>query len=422
MSRIEAVSFRSVLVNRGFLRLWSAQVVSQVGDWLAVVAIFSRVAFAAGGTPSEVSGILVAFLLPFALLGPLPGVLVDRWHPRSAMVASDLARAVLVVLLAFATSLAWTYVLVFLLSVVSAFFLPAQTVAVPLLVRREQLLVANSINTQTLHLTKVIGPALGGLLVGAVGETACFLIDAGSFVASAVVLSGLRLRRQEAGAQGTAPSVLRDLVEGVRFASRRASLVFVMVTMGATVLTLGAFNSLLAVYVRELLAGGARAFGLLVSALGAGTIAGALLVGKCAQRVPRAPLAALGILALGAGLFGFTAAAHLAVVLGWSTLLGLFAGAVFVPTQTLVQEDTPSGLLGRVSSTLASTATLSQLAGIAGAGLVAEALGLRAVFRLVAAGLVAIGLSAFFYARARGIGRLPPASPHPSTVRATARS
>ncbi len=128
-----AVSFGQVMKNRQFFAVWLAQFVSNFGDWLALLALFSLVTYRWRGTPYQVAGIFISFAAPFALLGPLAGVFVDRWSLKWTMIASDLIRAVLAAFFAFASSLHQLYFLFLALSAVSCFFMPAQTAAIPLL-------------------------------------------------------------------------------------------------------------------------------------------------------------------------------------------------------------------------------------------------------------------------------------------------
>jgi MFS family permease len=398
MVDVPAVTFRQVLGNRNFLRLWIAQLVSQLGDWLALLALFSLVAFRRHGSPADVSGILVAFILPFALLGPAAGVLVDRWNPKATMIASDLLRAALAVLLALAASLPQLYALVFGLSAVSAFFIPAQTVTIPLIVGKEELLVANALSAQTMHLTKVVGPAAAGVLVAAVGEKACFLIDAATFLFSAAVLAGLTVHRESRVTTATR-SLLAELTQGLRFVASRPPIVFVIVTTVAAIVAAGVFDALIAVYVRDTLSAGSRAFGALVSVVGAGTIAGAFIVGRFGQGVSRVRLVAFGTVGAGVAILGIAVSTRLEPALVASLGLGLAAAAVFIPSQTLLQEETPPALLGRVSATFTTTITVAQLVGILGAGRLAQLAGIRRLYCGVAAIIFAVGVAGYAWAR-----------------------
>lgn len=117
---------RKLLHNRWFAALFAAQAISDFGDWLSRVALFSLIAFHAKGSALAVSGIVMAFTVPVAAIGPVAGVLVDRWDLKRTMIASDMIRAVLVMMLPFAQGLFEVYLLIFALSSVSVFFSPAQ--------------------------------------------------------------------------------------------------------------------------------------------------------------------------------------------------------------------------------------------------------------------------------------------------------
>ncbi len=401
------VSFRQVLRNRQFFVLWVAQLISNFGDWLALLALFSLVAFRWKGTPYEVSGIFIAFALPWALLGPVAGVFVDRWDLKRTMIASDLARSGLVLLLAWVSDVYQVYAVVFALGTVSTFFVPAQNAIIPLLVRREELLVANSINAQTLQLNKIVGPAAAGLLVAAAGEVVCFYLDSVSFVLSAALLSLLTARRPAGEAGRGVAAVLAELRQGLSFLAKQPAVRFVVLAMVAALVAIGAFDALAAIYVRDVLAAESRVFGFIVSLIGAGSILGSLVIGRFGQRWSRVLLVLLGIGAIGVGVALLALTTTTAVALLISFFLGFGAGGVFVPAQTLIQEETPQELLGRVSSTSWATLTVAQLVGVGVAGKVAEWVGIGSLYSGVGVALVVVAALSYGYARARRLLRPP---------------
>src|SRR5580704_12633369 len=164
------LSMRDVLAEKQFRRLWLGQVVSIFGDFVALFAVQVAITFRMHGTPEDVTGGMVAYLVPFAVIGPLAGVFVDRWNVRWTMIASDLSRGVLIVLLAFASNLSQLYAILFTVSCVSSFFMPAQSVTVPLLVKREGLMAASGLMQQTLQLVRIFAPSAASALVGWLGE------------------------------------------------------------------------------------------------------------------------------------------------------------------------------------------------------------------------------------------------------------
>src|ERR1700704_1898566 len=124
------LGFRDVLKTTAVRRLWIAQIVSIFGDFLAFFAIFSVVTFQLHGTPTQVAMVLVSFLTPLAIISPLAGVYVDKWNLKATMIASDVIRALMILVLVFVRDLNVIYATLFAMSIVSAFFVPAQSVAV----------------------------------------------------------------------------------------------------------------------------------------------------------------------------------------------------------------------------------------------------------------------------------------------------
>jgi MFS family permease len=397
-----AGGYRGVLRNPGFMRLWVAQLVSQFGDFVALMALFTLVAFRRGGDASQVSGILISFYVPFILVGPVAGAMVDRWDLKRTLVGSDLVRAVLAGGLALATTLPQLYAAFLLLCTVSTFFMPAQMVAIRSLVRKEELLAANALNAQAMQINKVIGPAAAGVLVASVGERACFWIDAASFVLSAALVSTLPLRRERAEGRPIS-GLLADLNEGLTFLIRNAALVFVTVAMVGTVLATGIFDALIALYVRDRLAAPPQVFTSVVSLVGAGTLVGAGLVGWLGRMAPRTTLIAFGIVALGMTMLPLAAFSRTSITLATSLCMGLAVACVILPAQTLMQEEAPPELLGRVFAAINALILLAKLVSVIGAATAAAWIGIGPMYYLVATMLLATGLVAYAYTRVRGI-------------------
>jgi len=176
------LSLRDVLKISGFKRLWLAQVVSILGDFLAVFGVITLITFKWHGTPLQVTNVMIAFIIPMALVGPLAGVFVDRWNVKRTMIASDLIRAVLILGLVFVTRLEHIYVIFFAVATVSSFFAPSQSVTLRALVPMNGLMSANALMSQAFYTMRIIAPAMAGLLVYWLGYNSCFYLDTVSFV------------------------------------------------------------------------------------------------------------------------------------------------------------------------------------------------------------------------------------------------
>src|SRR5829696_400933 len=208
------MTYRELLAgNADFRRLWTGQVVSEIGDWLnniAVLALAIQLA-GAGSVGLAVATYAIARHLPLFLFGPVAGVAVDRASRRRVMIAADVARAALALgfLLANrAGSLALIYVVGASLFSVSAFFNAAKRASIPNLVNgTDELLAANSLSASTTAATIAVGSALGGLVATALGRDTVFVLNALTFLASAEMIRRIRRVGGRRMAVGSPPRV-----------------------------------------------------------------------------------------------------------------------------------------------------------------------------------------------------------------------
>ncbi len=386
---VATLSFREVLALHGMRRLWIAQFVSVMGDFLALFAILSVASFRLHANPEQMTLISLFYMLPMGLIGPLAGVFVDRWNVKTTMISSDLIRCVLAFGLVFASSLYALYVILFAISFVSTFFSPAQSVTVRTIVPKEGLMNANALIMQAFLVTRIVSPALAGALVGAFGPNSCFIYDGFSFLFSALMLSGISIERTAVVASKGVRSVLRDLGSGAGFLFHSPVLGFVILAMGAGFFVMSCFGPLIAIYVRDFLNAGSTSFGLLSALIGVGMLVGTALLRKFGMKIASEKMVLIGLL-----LIGFSVLIMGLITLIASTALasfGLGFGVAFIitPAQVLMQGKTPPEMLGRVSSSFMSVIALAQMLGLVISGTAAEQIGIRALF-YACAGLLGI--------------------------------
>jgi MFS transporter, DHA3 family, macrolide efflux protein len=372
-------------------RLWIAQIVSIFGDFLAIFAIFSVVTFELHGTETQVAFILVSFLTPMALISPLAGVFVDKWNVKTTMIASDVIRAFMVLVLVFVRDLNIIYATLFAMATVSSFFLPAQAVAIRTISPPGGLMAVNALMTQAAQFAMILTPSITGVMVGAVGARTCFILDVISFFISAGLVLTLTIRRGSTGPAQAASTVLSSLREGLGFIFSHRAISFVMVSMGCGMFAMRCFGALLSIWVRDVLLSDTKLFGYLNTLIGIGMIIGSTLVPRFSARVgpERLVSCALGGMGLAVATTGIFAglAGTIAGMLG----LGFCAAFTMITSQTLLQHETPHELLGRVSSSLMSLMAVSQVLAMLFAGPVAHAAGLRNLYYGSAAMLMAVG-------------------------------
>jgi DHA3 family macrolide efflux protein-like MFS transporter len=371
------VTFGQVLRKRPFFALWLARFISNVGDWLALLPLFSLIAFQRHGSAAETAMVMVSFSIPVILLGPVAGVFVDRSNLKRTLIICDLVCAVLAALLAFSGHLYQMYLLMAGLSAASCFFIPGQMAALPLIVPENELMVANSINVQTLQLNQIFAPAVVGFAVAWLGEKNCFYLDSASFIISALLVSTIRIERAAIPNVAVKNTIWADLKAGLKFIAGHPVARVLVLTIAIANGAVAIFEALFAVYVRDLLGGGSKMFGSVTSALGVGTILGALLVGRFAQRQARPRIINAGFLVQAISVFVLGMWAMPVITLAASVGLGAGAALVFLSAQTFALEEVPPEMLGRVTSTATSVFAVVQLGSFAGSGFLATWLGLR---------------------------------------------
>ncbi len=230
--------WRLVRDNRNFRRLWLAQIVSEMGDWFYIVAIYSLLLQFTGKAQS-LGLALVLQVLPSTLVGPTAGVINDRIRRKYVMIAADLARIVIVLgmMLVRSAEMVWlVYPLLFLETVMWGFFEPARSAVLPNIVGEDQLATANTVSSMTWSFNFAVSSAIGGLVTVLLGRNAVFILNAFSFLCSALLIRGMDFR--EPHASDTAPFRLRELVdfspiaEGVRYIRRDARLLATVLLKG----------------------------------------------------------------------------------------------------------------------------------------------------------------------------------------------
>ena len=386
------MTLREVLELTVMRRVFYAQVVSLLGDFLAIFAVISVVTYRMHGTPAQVTGVQFAYMLPLAVLGPLSGVFVDRWPLKPTLVLSDLIRGALVLLLLVSTSIWQIYVILALLSCVSSFFGPAQSVTIRSYVPPHGLISANSLMQMAMLGARIVGPAAAGALVAAFGPRICYAVDFASFLVSALLIGSVTIVRPVSPSGPQAPpaergriaGILHDMGEGMRFIVNHPAISFVVMAMAAGMFVMGCFGPLIAIYVREWLHAQAGIFGVVSAMVGTGMLFGMPFVRRISGRVPSSVLVLSGLAGIGLGALLLGALPWVAMSMLACFTLGFAFAGVIVPAQTLMQQETPPKLMGRISSTVMSVVFFAQLVGLALSGVLAQGVGVRAVFFLCA--------------------------------------
>lgn len=383
-------TLKTILQYKPFRTLWLAQFVSVFGDFLALFGVISLITFRWHGTPLQVTTVTIAFVLPMAIISPVAGVFVDHWNVKRLMIASDLIRAALILGLVFARDVTQISAIFILLSSVSSFFAPAQSVALRTIVPPEGLLAANAMMAQAFYLVRLLSPAAAGALVAWLTEKSCFYLDIASFIFSGVMISGLVvLRPTRSQGEKTLKSLTQDFLAGNRFIFTHAGLAFVFIAMAVAMFVLSSFSPLISIFIRDTLHAGTITFGAISAMVGVGMIMGTQLVNRLARSRSKAHVVLSGLFSLGvgAGLLGAFRNSPMAALSTFT--MGLAIAFVWIPAQTMSQQETPPAMVGRVSSTFMSLIAMAQVFGLLLSGYLAQKLGIRLLF-MACAGVLAL--------------------------------
>ena len=358
--------------NRNFRQLWLGQVVSQMGDWFDTIALYTII-LNLTGSGRDVGLLLVARFVPSFLCGPISGVVADRFSRRTIMIVSDILRAIVVLGFLFvrrADQLWIIYVLTVLQLALSTFFEPAKTAAVPSIVKDNELVAANAISSVTWSIMLTLGAAIGGLITGWFGTNAAFILDALSYVLSAVLIFNVRLpkrpkRERQKLSIGRALGIT-ETIEGARYVKRRPSVLALLLVKPAWGLG-GGILTLLAVFGERIFPVGksaATGIGVLFAARGIGTAVGPIVARRIAGEGKKRLQVSIGIAFLIGGTFYFAFGASRSFVVALLVLGIAHTGGsiLWVFSTVLLQRSVEDSFRGRVFAAELALLTLTMAA------------------------------------------------------------
>ena len=372
----------SLLNNPRFLQLWVGQACSFVGDAVSMVALVILVVKLTGSA-AAVGGVLLARLLP-TLASPLVGVYADRLDRRAVLVASDLVRAILLLAMVFARDLVVLLVLIFLMGLARTLFNPTIRAAFPGVVGGGDLTRANALVSGSFSVSITLGPAIGGLLVATIGVGAAFVLDAATFLLSALLLSRIPMPRSPSVGEG---GYGRELKEGLKYLAKTRVLLAIVTGAFLTMLTINLTVPADVFLAKRTFGTGDAGYGLLVGVWGGGMVLGSSLMAVLGNRVGALPFYFAAI-----GLAGTGFAHTFILALGALAVAGIANGIDDVAASTILQERVPDALLGRVFSLnffgLSAGEVFAYLAG----GALVDAAGPRFTYLLAGTATAAAGL------------------------------
>ncbi len=396
--------FPLLLRNRNFSFLWLAGLISMTGDRAMLTALPFYVYQQTGSTLAT-AVMMAAFYLPSFLLGSVAGVFVDRWDRKRIMVAANLIQTGVMLLLLLIRPGDWlwlAYLVTFIEISVSMFFGPAESAMLPRLVREEDLVSANALNSLNDNLARLAGPPIGGVLIGFFGLGSVAIVDSASFLLAAILISLISVSgkpiKEGAAAIGEAVSswvgVWREWREGLRLVRTTRLVLVLFVVFNFISLGGSMIDPLYAPWVKSVLHGDAAAMGWLSTAGAVGGLLSGMLVGQFGHRLSPRHLLSFGAIMVGAMIVvtynqtsflnamisGFV----LRVILVWEG----------VGAETLLQTGVPDSHRGRIFGALNTTNALMGLAAVGLAGFFGGVIGITPMLSVAGGITILAGMTA----------------------------
>jgi MFS family permease len=382
--------FTRALRHRNYRLFFSGQLVSLVGTWMQTVAE-AWLVYRLTGSAALLGVAGFASQIPVFLLATIGGTVADRANRHRILVITQSISMVLPLILA---TLVFTghvhvwhvFTLAATLGVVNAFDVPARQAFVIEMVGKEDLVNAIALNSSIVNGARTIGPAVAGVLLAAVGEGWCFLINGLSYVA---VITGLLLMKLPArDKQIRPPPALADTVEGFRFVRRSPPVRDLLLLVGLVSFAGMSYSVLMPIFADSILHGGPKGLGLLMASAGFGALCGALSIASRSSTRGLGRVVALSALTFGVGLMVFALSRAFWLSAALLFVVGMSMITQAASTNTLIQSMVPDALRGRVMAVYAMMFMGMSPIGALLQGALAERIG--APYTLVIGGFICV--------------------------------
>jgi len=372
----------AVFRNINFTYLWSAQLISTIGDALTSLAAGILV-YQITGSVAAVGLILMASAAPTLLFGLIAGVVVDRYDRKMIMIVTCLVRAGLIALIPILVvpeqNIAWLYVLVLLSASLQQFFDPANDSVFPDIASDEELGAANSLMAIAQFGSTAVGFALAGLITAQFSIEWAFYLDAVTFVITAALILLVKVPKLVVEELSTIREVIRNIGFGADFIWKVPILRSMLLLRVPIMLIFGLQNVLLLPFAIEVLGAGEFEYGVQEAVTSVGFVIGSLLMAKYADRLREGTWLVLSFLGMGLAGLLYALSTNIWVAIGLIGFSGILNAPSFVAGRLINQRNTPREARGRVFSTSYVIRDVIYLLGMAVAGL-ADIIDVRLLF------------------------------------------
>jgi dTMP kinase len=387
---------RSVLAIPAFRKLWNSMVFSSLGDWLGLLATTALAQKLSGGSYATanfaIAGVFIARLLPAVFLGPIAGVIADRFDRRKLMVVSDILRAALYISIPLVNTYLWLYTAMILVECLTLFWSPAKEATVPNLVGKERLESANQVSLLAAYGTAPIAAILFSLLTlfanaieslfpFTIGDSIdiALYVNAASFAFAAITIWGLKeIPKGAAAKKAKDEGILKSLHDGWKAVSQTKIVRGLVVGMIGAFFAAGAVIGLARTFVGDL-GGGDAAYGVLFGAVFTGLAIGIAFGPKIFAQFSRRRLFGASLTTAGFFLVLLAIIPNLVMAVFTVIILGMFSGVTWVTGFTMLGMEVQDEVRGRTFAFVQSLIRITLVAVLAIAPVVAAAFGVHTI-------------------------------------------
>lgn len=366
----------SVLKNLDFMKVLSGGLISDIGtnfSFIALLFLAVRIGESNGASTGEIAAsialITVFQLIPSILIGPFAGVFVDRFDRKKIMIVSDILGGVTALIMTIVTELWQIYSFIVLFAIVRLFFYPARGAAFPLIVDKTQLVQANGMVQITAQISRMLGPALAGLVIASQGYKNAFFIDSASYLFSAVMIFLIQanLNVEDKKEAMTVKNTVIDLKQGFGLTFRDNVIGYLVGLFMFTLFMIGFIDPLFVVYLTQYFGLGEIDFGYILSLSSIAGFLGAIILTTMGKNLrKKISFITSAVLVLGISTILIAMGAFLNSVFFLYTgmiMLGLINVLAMIPLNALLQAIIDPKHLGKVSAFFSTSFVIAQLTG-----------------------------------------------------------
>lgn len=380
-----------ILRHRSFRHLWAANLLSLLGSQISRIGLLLYL-FESRDSVGALALLVVVETLPGVVIAPFAGAVVDRFSKRGVMLAADLVRAALMGAILLAPTLGMIYLMAGLHAVVTVFFQPAKSAAIPLMLEPDDLNEANGADQAASNVMMILGPVVGAHLLVSYGLAATLLVDVATFLLSALLVTRLVIRPVPgSGERFSAAAVAGEIRDGWSYLLEHRLALHLNVLLFAALVCTGVWIPLAPFFIRDYLGAPEALLGWQLAVFGWGAVLGGLVAPRLVARFGRGVTLFGGFVAEAVALSVYATVPHPGASTGVIFLWGVAVSVIVVPFYSILQAAVEERFLGRVFSVVKQGESVAVFLAMLTAVALAERFGSHLI--LLATGLAYLALT-----------------------------